>query len=93
MCSNLLAGYKRDKAPEYGGCRLVLHFVQELGGIHMKISKQAVEAAYQRQAKHYDFAMKLYQLMGLRMQEYRARAVELLHLKRGDRYAMLMVRF
>ncbi len=51
----------------------------------MQISKQAVEAAYQRHAKNYDSAMKLYQLMGLRMQEYRARAVALLRLKRGDR--------
>ncbi len=51
----------------------------------MQIPKQAVEAAYQRQAKHYDSAMKLYQLMGLRIQEYRARAVALLRLKRGDR--------
>jgi demethylmenaquinone methyltransferase/2-methoxy-6-polyprenyl-1,4-benzoquinol methylase len=50
----------------------------------MEISKKAVEAAYQRQAKRYDFALKLYQLMGLRIEEYRARAVERLRLRRGD---------
>ena len=50
----------------------------------MEISKQAVEAAYQKQAKHYDAAMKLYKLAGLRMDEYRARVVALLRLKRGD---------
>ena len=41
----------------------------------MDISKKAVEAAYERQAKRYDFALKLYRLMGLRIEEYRARAV------------------
>lgn len=51
----------------------------------MTISKSNVESAYQRQAKRYETALKLYQLMGLRIQAYRARAVELLHLKRGDR--------
>jgi len=50
----------------------------------MNLSKKAVEAAYQRQAQRYDSALKLYQLMGLRIEEYRARAVELLCLKRGD---------
>lgn len=50
----------------------------------METSKQAVEVAYQGQAKNYDSAMKLYKLAGLRMDEYRARAVALLRLKRGD---------
>ncbi len=50
----------------------------------MQISKKEVEAAYERQAKDYDFALKLYRLMGLRIEEYRARAVELLRLRRGD---------
>lgn len=47
----------------------------------MEISKQAVEAAYQRHAKNYDSAKKLYQLVGLHMQAYRACTVELLRLK------------
>lgn len=51
----------------------------------MATSKQRVEAAYQKQAKNYDSALKLYQLMGLRIQEYRTRAVDLLCLKHGDR--------
>lgn len=50
----------------------------------MNLSKKAVEAAYERQAKRYDAALKLYQLVGLRINDYRARAVELLNLKRGD---------
>lgn len=50
----------------------------------MTTDKQAVEAAYQRQAKNYDSAMKLYKLAGLRIEEYRARAVALLNLKPGD---------
>jgi ubiquinone/menaquinone biosynthesis C-methylase UbiE len=50
----------------------------------MDLSKKVVEAAYERQAKRYDAALKLYQLIGLRIEEYRARAVELLLLKRGD---------
>ena len=50
----------------------------------MDLSKKAVEAAYERHAKSYDSAMKLYQLMGLHMAEYHARAVAFLRLKRGD---------
>jgi demethylmenaquinone methyltransferase/2-methoxy-6-polyprenyl-1,4-benzoquinol methylase len=50
----------------------------------MDLSKKAVAAAYEKHANSYDFALKLYQLMGLRMAEYRAHAVELLCLKRGD---------
>lgn len=50
----------------------------------MGISKEAVKAAYEKQAKRYDFAMHLYQLLGLHMADYRAHAVELLCLKRGD---------
>ena len=50
----------------------------------MEISKEVVEAAYQKYAKNYDFATKLYRLIGLRIHEYRVRAVALLRLKRGD---------
>lgn len=48
------------------------------------LAKQEIEAAYQRQAKRYDFAVLLYRLIGLRIETYRSRAVELLQLKRGD---------
>ena len=50
----------------------------------MTISKELVEAAYQKQARNYDFAVKLYRLMGLHIEEYRSRAVELLRLNKGD---------
>ena len=50
----------------------------------MTLSKQDIRAIYQRQAKKYDFAVKLYPLIGLRIQAYRLRAVQLLRLKRGD---------
>lgn len=49
------------------------------------LAKQEIQAAYQRQAKHYDFAVLLYRLIGLRIETYRSRAVELLRLKPGDR--------
>ena len=48
------------------------------------LAKQEIQAAYQRQAKHYDVAVQLYRLLGLRIEAYRSRAVELLRLKRGD---------
>jgi demethylmenaquinone methyltransferase/2-methoxy-6-polyprenyl-1,4-benzoquinol methylase len=48
------------------------------------ISTQDIKAKYRRQANRYDFAVQLYQLLGLRIKAYRLRAVELLHLKRGD---------
>ncbi len=60
------------------------HLMKSLEDIRMNLSKKAVEAAYQRQAKRYDMALKLYQLMGLRIDKYRARAVQLLNLKHGD---------
>lgn len=50
----------------------------------MTISKEQVEAAYQKQARHYDLAVRLYRLMGLHIEDYRARAVELLQLRIGD---------
>ena len=50
----------------------------------MPISKHDVEAVYQRYARKYDFAVNLYRLIGLRIEHYRSRAVDLLRLKRGD---------
>lgn len=51
----------------------------------MPKSKKEVEAAYQRNAKIYDFAVKFfYRLIGLKIEEYRSRSVELLRLKKGD---------
>lgn len=46
--------------------------------------KTGVEAAYDKYARRYDFALKLYGLIGLRIHEYRARAIALLDLKPGD---------
>jgi demethylmenaquinone methyltransferase/2-methoxy-6-polyprenyl-1,4-benzoquinol methylase len=50
----------------------------------MPLSSPRVEAAYQRHAKTYDLAVKLYGLIGLPIEKYRSRALELLQLQRGD---------
>lgn len=50
----------------------------------MTISKETVKAAYQRYARNYDFAVKLYRLLGLHIEQYRSRVIELLQLKSGD---------
>ncbi len=50
----------------------------------MVLSKQEVQAMYQSGAKYYDYFVKIYPLIGFRMENYRSRAVELLRLKRGD---------
>jgi demethylmenaquinone methyltransferase/2-methoxy-6-polyprenyl-1,4-benzoquinol methylase len=47
-------------------------------------STQDIKEKYRRHAKRYDFAIQLYRLIGLRIESYRLRAVELLRLKRGD---------
>ena len=52
---------------------------------HLEKSKQRVENVYQKNAKYYDFAVKVfYPLMGLRIDEYRKKAVEYLNLNEGD---------
>ena len=51
----------------------------------MRLSTQEVRNVYQRQAKHYDLALRLYRLIGLRHDVYRLRAVDRLRLRRGDR--------
>lgn len=48
-------------------------------------STQEVQDKYRRQAKRYDFAVQLYRLLGLHIESYRVRAVELLQLRKGDR--------
>jgi len=51
----------------------------------MKKSKQKVEEAYQSNARYYDLAVKVfYPLIGLRINEYRKKAVEYLNLNQGD---------
>ena len=50
----------------------------------MVTSTETVAAAYDRHARKYDCSVKLYRLMGLRIEQYRSRAVELLQLKHGD---------
>jgi len=51
----------------------------------MLISKQKIENAYQKNAKYYDFALKVfYPLIGLKIGEYRKKAVNYLALKEGD---------
>lgn len=48
------------------------------------ISKNEVQEKYQKYSGDYDFAVKLYRLLGFRIQAYRIHAVDLLNLKRGD---------
>ncbi len=48
------------------------------------LTNQEIQDKYRRVAKRYDFAVQLYRLIGLRIETYRLRAVELLRLKRGD---------
>ncbi|MEN8260665.1 MAG: methyltransferase domain-containing protein [Pseudomonadota bacterium] len=48
------------------------------------LTNQEIQDTYSRHAKHYDVAVQLYRLLGLRIQTYRSHAVELLRLKRGD---------
>lgn len=50
----------------------------------MAVPKESVEAAYQRYARKYDRAVKLYRLIDLHLERYRERAVEQLRLKPGD---------
>jgi len=51
----------------------------------MQISKKQVEDAYQKNAKTYDLAVKIfYPLIGLKIGEYRKKAVDYLNLKNGD---------
>lgn len=51
----------------------------------MQIPKVDIEAAYQRNASSYDFAVKfLYPLIGLRINKYRRRAVKYLNPHLGD---------
>jgi demethylmenaquinone methyltransferase/2-methoxy-6-polyprenyl-1,4-benzoquinol methylase len=50
----------------------------------MVISKVGVKNVYQRYANSYDTAVNLYRLIGLHIEHYRTRAVDLLHLARGD---------
>ncbi|UCH40612.1 MAG: methyltransferase domain-containing protein, partial [Gammaproteobacteria bacterium] len=51
----------------------------------MKTTKQKVEEAYQSNARYYDLAVKVfYPLIGLRINEYRRKAVEHLDLNQGD---------
>jgi ubiquinone/menaquinone biosynthesis C-methylase UbiE len=49
----------------------------------MALSKQEIRSSYQSAAKYYDFAVRLYGLIGIR-KAYRSRAVRLLRLQRGD---------
>jgi len=48
------------------------------------ITQKDIRAAYQRHAGKYDFSVKLYRLLGLRIEAYRSRVVKLLNLQQGD---------
>ena len=51
----------------------------------MALSKQQVQTMYKSGAKRYDLFLRLYSLIGFRMETYRLCAIELLHLQPGDR--------
>ncbi|MFQ5539241.1 MAG: class I SAM-dependent methyltransferase [Candidatus Binatia bacterium] len=55
----------------------------EIRGQMMVLSRQEIRSRYQSTAKYYDFALRLYGLIGVR-KAYRAKAVKLLRLQRGD---------
>jgi demethylmenaquinone methyltransferase/2-methoxy-6-polyprenyl-1,4-benzoquinol methylase len=44
-----------------------------------------VQFTYQKISRRYDWHMRCYNLVGLRIGDYRRQAVELLNLKKGDR--------
>lgn len=50
----------------------------------MAISKENVREMYQSGAKHYDFTTTLFRLVGLRIDAYRAQAIDKLSLRPGD---------
>lgn len=50
----------------------------------MVISREKVQEMYQSGAKHYDFTIFLFRLIGFRMEAYRLFAVKKLSLQRGD---------
>lgn len=50
----------------------------------MAAPRNSVAAAYQRYARKYDLAVKLYRLIGLHIERCRSRAVELLRLQPGN---------
>jgi demethylmenaquinone methyltransferase/2-methoxy-6-polyprenyl-1,4-benzoquinol methylase len=54
----------------------------------MTLAKQKVLSSYQSGAKYYDFAVRLYGLIGIR-KAYRLRTIKRLGLKRGDRVVEL----
>ena len=48
------------------------------------LSNERVKDAYQQYASNYDTAVNLYRLIGLHIDQYRTRAVDLLNLTQGD---------
>jgi demethylmenaquinone methyltransferase/2-methoxy-6-polyprenyl-1,4-benzoquinol methylase len=55
----------------------------------MRFSKQAIQARYDSEAWHYDAYVRLFRALGMRIGDYRSRAVELMRLRRGARVVEL----
>lgn len=51
----------------------------------MTDSKNEIQSTYQKISQRYDWHMRCYHLVGLRIGNYRRHAVDLLNLKKGDR--------
>ncbi len=51
----------------------------------MTESKSEIQSTFQKISRRYDWHMRCYNLVGLRIGDYRRHAVELLNLKQGDR--------
>ena len=51
----------------------------------MTDSNNKIQTTYQKISRRYDWHMKVYNLVGIRIAAYRRYAVELLNLKKGDR--------
>jgi len=50
----------------------------------LALTTAEIQAIYKMRAKHYDFAVALYGLIGFRYKAYRSRAIDLLQLQQGQ---------
>jgi ubiquinone/menaquinone biosynthesis C-methylase UbiE len=81
-----------SEAVKYCGTAAIVwqasHNGDEIRRFIMALSKEEIRSSYHTGAKYYDFAVRLYGLIGIR-KAYRLRAVKLLRLQPGDRVVEL----
>ena len=66
--------FKPSKSISSGGFQFISFFMVE----------NRIVTAYRKYAKNYDFAVKLYRLLGIKIRKYRKLAVDSLELTKGD---------